>query len=298
MLKARLSLLSVLLFLSYGALADDVPVVDLSQNTNTAQQPTTDNNLNNNPAITQTLTMDQRVARLETQMSNLAQMNLPGEIQDIQQQIQQINGQLQVQAHSIQTLDQQQRNFYQDIDQRLTQLKNLVDGQANTSSASNTANTRASQLAQVKKGASPNSPNSVANKPTPTPIGGNADNADNDYQKAFNLLANKKYDEAKTAFQKFIQNNSDSSYVPNAHYWLGEIYLQQKQNKLALQEFNTIINNYNDNSKVPDAMLKRATIYTQQGKNQQAKQDLQVIVKKYPDSSAARLASMQLKTLS
>lgn len=296
MLTARVSLLSILVFLSYGAFADEVPVVDLSQNVNTVQQPATDNSLNNsNPVILQSLTLDQRVARLETQMSNLAQMNLPGEIQDIQQQIQQINGQLQVQAHSIETLDQQQRNFYQDIDQRLTQLKNLIDGQTNTSSVSNSASVRASQLAQVKKGASLN--HHAGNASGKSGNNGSGD-AEQDYQKAFNLLANKKYDEAKSAFQQFLQNNTDSSYVPNAHYWLGEIYLQQKQNKLALQEFNTVINDYNNNSKVPDAILKRATIYTQQGKNQQAKQDLQVIIKKYPDSSAARLASMQLKTLS
>src|SRR3989338_8756052 len=119
----------------------DAPVVDLSQSDRTTQSADQNQGTEGNQdadvdsgstqdtysSSDQSLSLDQRVTKLQNQMDNLANMNLPGKIADLQQQLQQLQGQMQVEQHDLKTLDEQQRNFYQDLDQRLNDLKTLVE---------------------------------------------------------------------------------------------------------------------------------------------------------------------------
>jgi len=45
------------------------------------------------------------VARLESQMNNIVRMNLPQQVAELQQQLAQLRGQLQVQAHDLKLLN-------------------------------------------------------------------------------------------------------------------------------------------------------------------------------------------------
>jgi len=53
-------------------------------------------------AARQAMPLEQRVQLLEQQLSNLVQMNLPAKIDALEQQIQQLNGQVEQQAHALQ----------------------------------------------------------------------------------------------------------------------------------------------------------------------------------------------------
>ena len=49
------------------------------------------------------------------------------------------------------------------------------------------------------------------------------------FQQAFDLLRNQRFDEAKTSFLMFIEDNNENILSGTAHYWLGEIYLLKKE---------------------------------------------------------------------
>src|SRR3990167_1943820 len=150
-----------------SALAD-APVVDLSQSNNTTnggnqQQAVTvpyTASSSDSSTLQQSLSMDQRVAKLENQMNNLANMNVAAQIDQLQQQLQQLQGQLQVAQHDLKTLDEQQRNFYQDLDQRLNNLKALVDND-NTPVSNAATKTKLNNL-NKKTSAAPAAPASAS----------------------------------------------------------------------------------------------------------------------------------------
>lgn len=271
-------LATVLLSLSVSSLAfADAPVVDLSQTEQVAQAQPTMTQPPAAPATTSmpdysSLPMDQRINRLEQQQSNLAQMNLPSRIDQLQQQVNQLQGQLAEQTHALQTMQDQQKSFYQDLTQQLNQLKvNPVSTTGKVSTTSPAATTLAATAT------------TSATEQT-------------SYQNAFNLLAAKKYDEAIASFQDYLKQYPTGQFVANTHYWLGEIYFLQNKMPLSQTEFQTILNKYPKDQKVPDAMLKLAFINDNTGKHSEARQQLKEIIKRYPDTSAAQLASLRLKS--
>src|SRR5689334_13296337 len=121
---SKLILLTFSFILSVSYAENQAPVEDLSQNTQSESAPQSAppaNNTNTHtygyPDNTQAtaqptppsppLPMDQRVGRLENQMSNLVQMNLPQQMTQLQQTLQQLQGQIQEQQHTIKTLELQ-----------------------------------------------------------------------------------------------------------------------------------------------------------------------------------------------
>ena len=211
----------------------------------------------------QPLTVQQRLTRLENQMANLIQANSASKQQQTQQQLQQLNGQIQMQSHTIQVMRQQLRTFYQDLNQRLTQLQSGVG----------------------KK---------TVSAQTLTPVTSQAQTA---YSAAFDLLRKKQYNDAASAFSTFINNYPKNQYVVNAHYWLGEIYYLQGSQQKAAGQFQTVVAQFPKSKKVPDALLKIAFITAESGKTQQAAQQLRQLMQQYPNSTAAQLAHIRLQTL-
>ncbi len=296
-----------------SAIWADAPVVDLSQNSSTSSSASTNttsntsngssnvsndmsaasglqginpNTLNSSLPSLQSLTMEQRTARLEQQMNNLVRMNLPQQISQLQQKLQQLTGQLQVQAHDLKVLNSQQRSFYQDLDQRINQIKNLQGSSPEaTGTTGDTNDTSAKPKPTSLNNDIPSTSSSVALK------------SDNAYQAAFQLLSKKKYDDALAAMQNYLSDYPNGKYNASAHYWLGELYLIQKKLPQASQEFTTVVKNFPKNSKYPDAKLKLAVIAMKQRRFGVAKAEFQQIKKHYPGTTAAQLAAIQLQTI-
>lgn len=283
--------LITLLLIEVVALGD-APVVDITQQASSGQEtpveiPTTGTAESSNgsateitppdPAISlprQPLTDSQRIARLEQQMNNLININLPQQIIDLQQQIAQVRGQLQEQQRDLQLVNNQLRSFYNDLNQRITQLKNLNSDSSNDNSSS-----------QKTTG------DSLSNN-------GNIQLQDSTaYQTALNFLTKNQYDKAEASFQNYLNDYPNGNYVANAHYWLGEIYLEQKDRKKAALEFQIIKNKFPKSEKVLDAQLKLAIIHAENGQVAQAKQELMKIKKQHSSSMVAQLASIRLQQL-
>lgn len=255
-------------------------------------------------------TPTQRIELLERRLSAMSDLVL--QVDALQREVQQLRGEIEVQNHAMDALKKRQRDLYLDVDQRLNQLSH---GSAPMSAAP--AQTPPAPVADAGQPApvadqpsaapapgtsaatGPGSPPQVAQAPAPegqpalaAPIDPVAEEAD--YKAAFSLLMQRRYDEAKTAFQQFLDRYKGGSYADNAQYWLAEASYVTRDFDVALGEFQKVINDYPNSSKVPDAMLKSSFIHYEKQQWQTARELLQNLVTLYPNSTASRLATKRL----
>ena len=81
---------------------------------------------------------------------------------------------------------------------------------------------------------------------------------DDEFQRAFDMLRNQNFEEAKFAFQQFIKNNKDNSLSGSAHYWMGEIFLLQKSYREAALVLAEGYSKFPKSVKAPDLLYKLA----------------------------------------
>ncbi|WP_116472574.1 tol-pal system protein YbgF [Zobellella maritima] len=141
--------------------------------------------------------------------------------------------------------------------------------------------------------AAPSAANGSSNQP-----GASSSDEQAAYDNAVNLvLQQKDYDAAIPAFARFITQYPQSEYVPNAHYWLGQLLFAQKRFDQSKAQFTRVVEAYSKSNKRPDAMLKLGVIAREQGDSASAKQHFEQVVREYAGSSAARLAEEYLAGL-
>jgi len=79
---------------------------------------------------------------------------------------------------------------------------------------------------------------------------------DEAFQQAFTLLRGQKYEGAVKAFQDFKDNYRENILSGSAHYWLGEIYLLNKEYQKAALEWGEGYEKYPKSIKAPDMLYK------------------------------------------
>lgn len=117
------------------------------------------------------------------------------------------------------------------------------------------------------------------------------------YFSAYELLKNKHYTAALTAMKAFVTRYPDGGYTDNAHYWLGELYLVNKQYRQAISHFNLVLKQFPTSSKVPASALKIGYALSALGDITQAREQLRDVAKNYPNTPIAQLASTKLQRI-
>jgi tol-pal system protein YbgF len=204
-----------------------------------------------------------------------AQDNIGGlfnQVQQLQQEVMRLNGLVEQQSYQIQQLKEQSLERYMEVDRRL-----------------------ASGTAAPAIGAAAGSAATVA---APTPSGAGTGEAAEQpgegeaYRAAYALVRGQEFDQAVAAFTTFLDNYPAGRFAPNAHYWLGELYLviTPADPEAARQAFMLLLNQYPTHAKVPDALYKLGRVHFMKGNNDRSRDFLNRVIREYPDSSAARLA--------
>jgi tol-pal system protein YbgF len=114
------------------------------------------------------------------------------------------------------------------------------------------------------------------------------------YQAAFDLLKDGKYNEAIAGFRQFLTTFPTSALADNAQYWLGEAHYVNKQYTDALRDFRTVLEKYPDSRKTPDALLKIGFCNYELKNYSEARSSLNQVVQRFGDTTAARLASQRI----
>ena len=235
-----------------------------------AKAPVIDVNAIDTSALTEQLTSLSR--KLDSR--NKAQVNIQRQLDLLQTEVNELRGVTELHTHQLGQVLERQRELYQEIDRRVSEVLD----------ASN-------KVVTV-----PISPNVNI----PVNAAGYSDNLteNESYDRALNLvLKDKRYKQAILEFKKFNKNFPQSSYAPNAHYWLGQLLFNQGELEQANQEFLVVVNKYKDSTKRPDALLKLAMVAQKQNNVKKATETYQKLLKEYPDSTAAKLAKPRLASL-
>ncbi|HRD69495.1 MAG TPA: tol-pal system protein YbgF [Legionella sp.] len=258
--------------------------IDGSQNDNYSQN-------DDGPALVK----DEPVSESQSEINDNAK--LIDKVQNLQQEIQELRGQLEVQAHDLKLLQQQQVAFYKDLDARLG------------GSSSNSAQLKPSTEMTLGSTASPTptvtkstAPVKVVKNTTAAPIipVSRVNPADEQisYLAAYELVKNKQYDDAIKAMQIFVQKYPKGGYTANGEYWLGELYMVKKDYPQAIQHFEIVLQKFPSSSKAAASMLKVGYAYAATGDNSEAKRRLLQVVKNYPGTPTAKLANVKLESIS
>jgi len=223
--------------------------------------------------------------------------NLLDKIQGLQQEVQELRGQLEVQAHDLKLLQQQQLSFYKDLDARVRNEPAKISNNTPTKVLDINSNNAASiQDAQIGK-ASPITAPIIAAKVNSNTSRINPADEQINYLAAYELVKAKKYDEAVSAMNTFISKYPEGGYTANAQYWLGELYMVKKDYTSAIKHFEIVLQQFPSSSKKAASMLKIGYALADSGKKQDAIIKLQQVVKNYPDTTTAKLAKSKLDNL-
>lgn len=196
---------------------------------------------------------------------NLLQVELQQQIEGLQDEVNHLRGTTEEQGYKIEKMLQRQRELYQEIEDRVSQVY-TQPAPAVTDSVTTPAVSISNDLSENEA-----------------------------YDRAVQLIMkDKRYDQAVPEFQAFLTSFPDSVYVPNAHYWLGQLLMMKSETTQAKTHFESVVAGYPDSNKRADAMLKLGTVYQKLNSIVKAKKILQDLISQYPDSTAAKLATDRL----
>ena len=228
------------------------------------------------PAYLKQVEIDNRLVRVERILDNQGLMNLMSQLEQIQKENQALRNEVETLRNSVDQGGERQRQLYLDLDQRLQAMEQRVSAEA-----------RANASKSVLDGGS------LAPGQLPVPGGGDRAN----YQAAFELLKQGRYDQASLAFRQFLAAFPSSNLSDNAQYWLAESYYVTQKYKEGLREFETVIAKYPESRKIPDALLKIGYCNYELKRYEAARKALSTVVQNYAETTAARLAGQRLQVM-
>lgn len=131
----------------------------------------------------------------------------------------------------------------------------------------------------------------------PTAAGDQALAEEKAYQQAYHLIQSKDYNGATLAFKSLIKTFPEGKYIPNAHYWLGEIYMAKGDLQLAYEAFDSVFKQYPEHPKAADSLLKLGYVEYAKGQWKRSQVLLQQVKSQFPGSTSAQLAEAKLQSM-
>ncbi len=243
------------------------------------------------------LSTEQRLERLERLMRNQNMADLVYQVQQLQQEVQRLNGELELQKHAMDAMSKRQRDLYLDIDQRLSRMQPGTGAAMPAPTAVTPPPVPSTPPAVAPTAAAPvvapPPPAAAATPGTPPDPKKEAEA----YQSAFNLLKQGRYPESIKAFRAFLTDYAGGSYEDNAKYWLAEASYVNRDFDTALQDFSRVLIDHPQSAKVPGAMLKMGYIFYEQQAWDKAREVLTRLQNDYPGSTEARLGEKRLQRM-
>ncbi len=176
-----------------------------------------------------------------------------------------IRGQLEENSFKVNQLQQDVRDQYLDLDERISRLTSQEAKAAPKSPAPQEQSSQQSEEA--------------------------------DYKKAFAHIRAKRFDEAQQALEQQLKTYPKGAYADNARYWLGEVHMAKGRYDDARIAFEMVLIDFPKSAKVPDASYKLGRVYDLLGEPKKSREILQTVVQQYPQTAAARLSETYLGTL-
>lgn len=251
--------LTLLAGMASSALAAKAPVTDLSATSSSATAASI------TAASAANETDVQRLERL-LQNRNRVQLQMQQQLDEMTQEISTLRGELERNTYDMEQMLQRQRELFIEIDKLRSQ--------------------QGAAVAAVP----------VATDKT-KPDGKFTTNVDEQtaYQNAVDLILKKRdYTGAIEAFKQFQKDFPESTFMPNSHYWLGQLYFAKRQDAEAEKSFKAVLG-FAKSNKRADALVKLGDIAKRGNKADEAKKYYEQVISEYPGSSSAKVAQSNLQ---
>lgn len=201
-------------------------------------------------------------------------LDLLSQIEALQNEVRQLRGQLEVQAHEIERMKSRQRDASADFDRRLQDVERRGSGATPPT----------------------NTPSTIVTPPIGTNSAG--PNEQQAYDAAFALMKQGEYARAATSFREFLGRHPQSELAGNAAYWIAEASYVMRNFKAAREEFEQVLARYPNSAKVPDALLKIGFSHHELGELPKARETLNQVISRFPNTTAAKAAEQRLAKIS
>lgn len=213
--------------------------------------------------------LEERLTAIEAIIKGQGLLDLLSQVEQLNQELSRVKGELEVATHNISSTQQRQRDLYADTDTRLRQLESGA----------------------VQAPSNGETPASGASDPQES----SAESAD--FEAAQSLAKASKHREAFDAYNKFLQTYPASQRVPEAQYALGYAQFSLKNYKAAIATQEKMVQQHPEHAKAPDAMFNIANSQIQLSDVEGAKKTLRILLSQYPKSTVAPSAQQRLKVL-
>jgi len=199
----------------------------------------------------------------------------------LQREVSGLRGELELLAHDLGGMKQQQKDIYLDLDQRMLELDK-----------------RLSAGVQVGVPSGVGVPASEAGLGLDGGVNDQAALTEQErYQSALAVLKEGRYKAAIEAFKSYLVDHPVSDYAANAQYWMAEAYYVLKDYETAAIQFGKVASMYPESRKVADAYLKMGFSFYEMKRWADARKALEKILVDHAGSTAARLAKHRLQKM-
>ena len=214
------------------------------------------------------------------------------QFQQLQIELAFLRGQIEELNYELNQLRSESKDRYIDLDRRISEVRSTAQN-----SAVPTVTTIApisTELAPIGNVSGPVTVgvDSIAVEQPPVVI--DPARVQDDYNQAKDLIRQKDYSGAITAFNRFVGNYPNDVLTANAWYWLGEVYLVLPDVDNAVRSFSEVVNNYPKHQKHPDALYRLGVTLLKTDKASSGRQYLEALIQRYPDSQLSTRAKQAL----
>lgn len=272
----RAALASAALLFFSGCAQSQAPIIDASQG---ARESGANRGVSTSPAAP----MPRNNAGVEM---------LLNQVQTLQEELMQLRGVVEEQGYQIETLKQQSLERYIDLDRRIggeaASPGQVPVAEAQTAQQPTPAEPEANPQAPVTTAPAASVP-AIEPQQTATQaaVAVTPSTEMDAYRDAYGRVKAQDFVGAVGAFEAFLKEFPDSSLVPNAHYWLGELHLQSPQNlDKAQASFQRVLKEFPNHDKAPDALFKLGRIEFMRGNLPQAQTLMQQVIDEYGASGS------------
>ena len=215
--------------------------------------------------------LETRIVNLEAVIKSGSLNDMLNQIELLKQDVSKLRGDMETLRHLNATVEQRQKDLYQDLDGRLRRIEEKSAGTNSTPS------------------------NKVGEVPATPEVKAPSDQEV--YDQASALLDGMKNKEAFQAFTDFIKQFPNSALLPDAKYALANAQFNLKNYKATIGTYQKLLDQHPDFAKNPEALLGLANAQIQLALIPEAKKSLKDLIKKYPKSDVIQNALKRLKVL-
>ena len=187
-------------------------------------------------------------------------------VQQLEEEIRRLNGLVEEQAGLLTRLQDQSLERYVEVDRRLAMMASTGTGEITDDSSSSNEPVVTADGEQTQEA------------PVAPEVG-----EQEAYQAAYGLVRERQFGDALIAFDAFLSEFPFGRFAPNAHYWLGELYLvvEPVDPEAARQNFQVLLDQYPNDRKVPDALYKLGRVHALKGNAERSREYLDRVIAEY-----------------